>query len=573
MKLEKYQIDTNGSLRKELDIIENATKELLTKGSQEIIINKKELQNIETKTIEIEGTGNFIGVKNSIINIPLEMIVFPFFTNQKQKRNVNFEYKFTDVGITMRSKLSSFDKNDKVYQPSLLEKKIYNYLIIMYEKNIEEEKDIDYIQFEVADFIEKFLGNKMNSQYYPKVEQALKNLKYTQYEFLVDNHKKAGKLKFESPRFFLLDYTKLKIGKRVYYRVKLNSNIINKIIEKRYIKYDSKNLMEITDRDSVADRIYEYISMKRFNKTEGKEKIEVLAGIIPLQTIKINKVKNKKGKIVEYKTSNMSFVRRRIKKAFNVLKDLGYIKNFKEVEEEPKRYTIYYEFNIAKDNICHISSYLSAPESLALMPSNIEENIYSDEISNYENFEAALKKVKRNIYFAKKYNKRIYKKLVRLCDNEGEEFVVEILNRIYNGLNTEIKKTLGAYIDTIVRNLKKEYSQNVSPKLFNFGNDNTSKNNIEEAEVIEVKTEKEEIIEEEKTDDVQNKTDELENTLINLFENFSEERKEEIVQTAKEYFLKDTGCEKLNPIQEKIFNSENVKKLYIRRVLKEIFGI
>lgn len=562
--IETFDIDTKGSLKKELDIVERFTKALITKGNKEVIINKINLADIETKTIEIEGTGNFIGVKNSIINIPLEMIIFPFFTNQKQKRNVNFEYKFTDVGITMRSKLSAFGKEDKVYQPSLLEKKIYNYLIIMYEKNIENGINSEYIEFEVSDFIENFLGNKMNSQYYVKVEQALKNLKYTQYEFLIDNHKKAGKLKFESPRFYLLDYAKLKIGKRVSYRVSINSNIINKIIEKRYIKYDSKNLMEISDKDSVADRIYEFISMKRFNTDRGTEKVEVLAGIVPLQTIKINKRVDKTGKIIEYKTSNMSFVKKRIEKAFQVLVDLEYLKAFRMNEALDGRITIDYVFNTSKDNICHISSYLGNKKPLEALEFDIEEKVLGN-IHTYEKLDKEILKAKRNIYFSKKYTEKTYTLFVNLCEEYDEDFVVEILKKVYKGLNGEIQKTLQAYISGVVNNYKRELialKENRQKK--------TLFEDIEEVEVIEnkVKKEKKEKIKEEEKPPENN----IDETLMDIYMNFSDAKKMEVEEKSKLLYQEDVGAP-LNPVNIRIFNNENVKKLYIRRVLKEMFGL
>jgi len=558
--LETFDIDTEGSLKREIDLVERFTEALITKGSKEVIINKIKPADIETKTIEIEGTGNFIGVKNSIINIPLEMIVFPFFTNQKQKRNVNFEYKFTDVGITMRSKLSAFGKEDKVYQPSLLEKKVYNYLIIMYEKNIENGINSEYIEFEVSDFIENFLGNKMNSQYYVKVEQALKNLKYTQYEFLIDNHKKAGKLKFESPRFYLLDYSKLKHGKRVFYRVSINSNIINKIIEKRYIKYDSKNLMEITDKDSVADRIYEFISMKRFNTDRGTEKVEVLAGIVPLQTIKINKRIDKEGKVVEYKTSNMSFVKKRIEKAFQVLADLQYLKTFRMNEGLDGKITIDYVFNPQKDNICHISSYLGNRKPIEAIEFDIEEKELGN-IHTYEKLNREIEKAKRNIYFSKKYSEKTYTLFTNLCDEYSEDFVVEVVKKVQKGLNGEIKKTLQAYISGVVNNYKKELmaiSENKQTRL-DF-------EDIEEVQVIEpIKIEKEHNKEVEKASDI-------DETLMDIYTNFSEAKKLEVEEKAKGLYQEDVGTP-LNPINLKIFNNENVKKLYIRRVLKEMFGL
>ncbi|MBN1469097.1 MAG: chromosomal replication initiator DnaA [Fusobacteriaceae bacterium] len=564
-ELETFDIDTNGELKKEIDLLEEKVKELITKGSKEIIIDKLPIVDIETKTIEIEGTGNFIGVKNSIINIPLEMIVFPFFTNQKQNRNVNFEYKFTDVGITMRSKLSPFKKDDKVNQPSLLEKKIYNFLIIMYEKNIENGLGTDYIEFEVSDFIENFLGNKMNSQYYVKVEQALKNLKYTQYEFLIDNHKKAGNLKFESPRFYLLDYAKIKFGKRISYRVTINSNIINKIIEKRYIKYDSKNLMEITDKDSVADRIYEFISMKRFNSDRGEEKLEVLAGIIPLQTAKINKRKNKDGQLIEYKTSNMSFVKKRIEKAFSVLVELDYIKEFKILETSEKRNTVEYIFNSSKDNVCHISSYLSNRKIENLEYK--ERKVGNDD--TYEKMEEELIKAKRNVYFSKKYNDRSHSMFIKLCRENGEDFVVEVLKKIYKTLNQEIKKTLSAYVYGVIKNYKKDLDLG---NVYTVGDKNISyevKENVI-GKKVENKIVEAVVVENEIKEDA--KEINVEDTLLEIYMNFSQNKKEEIEGKARLLYQEDVGIP-LNPINLKIFNNENVKKLYIRRVLKEMFGI
>ena len=76
----------------------------------------------------------------------------------------------------------------------------------------------------------------MNRNYYSKVEQSLKNLKNTEYQFVVSNHSKLGKYKFEDEEFKLLTYKKLKIGKKVFYRVTLNNNIRQKIKDKRYIK-------------------------------------------------------------------------------------------------------------------------------------------------------------------------------------------------------------------------------------------------------------------------------------------------------------------------------------------------
>ena len=64
--------------------------------------------------------------------------------------------------------------------------------------------------------------------YYTKVEQALKNLKNTEYQFVVSNNTKLGNYKFENEEFKLLTYQKLEKGRKKYYRVTLNKNIRRK---------------------------------------------------------------------------------------------------------------------------------------------------------------------------------------------------------------------------------------------------------------------------------------------------------------------------------------------------------
>ena len=162
------------------------------------------------------------------------MIYFPFFTPQKQNKRINFKYTFEDLGVTMYSTLIPKDKKDKVFQPSIFEEKIYTFLISMYQEKTNKKIDDSEvaIEFEISDFIVNFLGNKMNRAYYSKVEQALKNLKNTIYQFEISNHTKFGKNKFEDSSFQLLNYQKLKVGKKTFYRVVLNKNIVNKIKSK-----------------------------------------------------------------------------------------------------------------------------------------------------------------------------------------------------------------------------------------------------------------------------------------------------------------------------------------------------
>lgn len=219
----------------ELDSFNIVKSGSLLEDIKKVEIKLNQVPDIEVKEVVIKETGNFLNLKDNIINIPVEMIVFPFFTPQKQNKRVNFQYSFEDLGVTMSCTLIAKDNNDKVFQPSIFEEKIYTYLISMYELKKELNNTDDYIEFEISDFIVNFLGNKMNRTYYTKVEQALKNLKNTEYQFVVSNHTKLGNYKFEDEEFKLLTYQKLEKGRKKFYRVTLNKNIRQKIKDKRYI--------------------------------------------------------------------------------------------------------------------------------------------------------------------------------------------------------------------------------------------------------------------------------------------------------------------------------------------------
>lgn len=344
--LESFNIISSGSLSEDI---------------QKMDMKLSNLPDIEVREVVIQGTGNFLNLQDSIINIPIEMIVFPFFTPQKQNKRINFQYSFEDLGVTMYCTLVAKDNNDKVYQPSVFEEKIYNYLISMYEakKEADIDEEDEYIEFEISDFIVNFLGNKMNRAYYTKVEQALKNLKSTEYQFIVSNHTKFGKYKFEDEEFKLLTYQKLKKGKKVYYRVILNKNIRKKIKDKRYIKYNSRALMEILTKDPIAGRIYKYISKIRYETMKGRINLRTLAAIIPLKMEQETERQNKNGETKTYILNRAKQVLKRVLKAYEVLQELGYIKEF-SYEEAKKENTYYinYEFNPEKDGECHVSDYL-----------------------------------------------------------------------------------------------------------------------------------------------------------------------------------------------------------------------
>lgn len=482
--LDSYQISQSGSLVEDIKNVE---------------IKLSSVPDIEVKEVVIKETGNFLNLKENVINIPVEMIVFPFFTPQKQNKRVNFQYSFEDLGVTMYCTLVAKDNSDKVFQPSTFEEKIYTYLISMYEVKREIDDSDEYIEFEISDFIVSFLGNKMNRTYYTKVEQALKNLKNTEYQFVVSNHTKLGKYKFEDEEFKLLTYQKLKKGKKIYYRVTLNKNIRQKIKDKRYIKYNSRSLLEILTKDPIAGRIYKYISKIRYESMDGRINVRTLAAIIPLKTEQITERKNKNGEVKQYILCRLKQVLKRIEKAFDVLVEMGYILKYdSEYIKEEDNYYINYIFNKDKDGECHVSSFIENKSSKKVLAIPVERNLEVEEAEVIEVVKEAQKvtkstkkstskakdnsvelpesviekvqKAKRNIYVQRAWDKRTDTKIKKIFREDGEALAIEVLNILYKNLNGNIKTTLVQYINGVLKNISLDENANNKQNLTLFNN-------------------------------------------------------------------------------------------------------
>ena len=482
--LDSYQISQSGSLVEDIQNIE---------------IKLNSVPDIEVREVVIKETGNFLNLKENVINIPVEMIVFPFFTPQKQNKRVNFQYSFEDLGVTMYCTLVAKDNSDKVFQPSTFEEKIYTYLISMYEVKREIDDSDEYIEFEISDFIVSFLGNKMNRTYYTKVEQALKNLKNTEYQFIVSNHTKLGKYKFEDEEFKLLTYQKLKKGKKIYYRVTLNKNIRQKIKDKRYIKYNSRSLLEILTKDPIAGRIYKYISKIRYESMDGRINVRTLAAIIPLKTEQITERKNKNGEVKQYILCRLKQVLKRIEKAFDILVEMGYILKYdSEYIKEEDNYYINYIFNKDKDGECHVSSFIENKSSKKVLAISVERNLEVEEAEVVEVVKEAQKvtkstkkstskakdnvvelpesviekvqKAKRNIYVQRAWDKRTDTKIKKIFREDGEVLAIEVLNILYKNLNGNIKTTLVQYINGVLKNISLDENANNKQNLTLFNN-------------------------------------------------------------------------------------------------------
>lgn len=494
-----------GNIKKqdEVDSFNIVKSGSLLEDIKNVEIKLNRVPNIEVKEVVIKETGNFLNLKDNIINIPVEMIVFPFFTPQKQNKRVNFQYSFEDLGVTMSCTLIAKDNNDKVFQPSIFEEKIYTYLISMYELKKEVNDTDDYIEFEISDFIVNFLGNKMNRTYYTKVEQALKNLKNTEYQFVVSNHTKLGNYKFEDEEFKLLTYQKLEKGRKKFYRVTLNKNIRQKIKDKRYIKYNSRSLLEILTKDPIAGRIYKYISKIRYDKDKDRINLRTLAAVIPLKTEQITERANKNGEVKQYVLCRLKQVLKRVEKAFDILVELEYILNYKvEYVKVEDTYYLEYIFNKEKDGECHVSTYIENKSEKAQLnykkdkyknkdieeaeiidivaekveSPKVKEKTLKRDIKKKEEIEFSdeilekIKKAKRNIYVMRAWDKRTDTKIKKIYREEGEERTKEILNILYKNLVTNVKTTLVQYINGIMKNLVSVEKENNKQNLTLFGN-------------------------------------------------------------------------------------------------------
>ncbi|MDO4690092.1 MAG: replication initiator protein A [Fusobacterium sp.] len=476
IEIDNFEVSKTGSLAD--DILDfNRVKN--------VEIEENELPEIELQEILIRDTGNYLNLKENYINIPVEMIVFPFFTPQKQNKRVNFKYNFQDLGVIMHSTLISKDKNDKVFQPSIFEEKIYMFLISMYLDRKDKSEEETVIEFEISDFIVNFLGNKMNRTYYSKVEQALKNLKNTQYQFEISNHTKFGENKFEDKEFKLLTYQKLKIGKKIFYKVYLDKNIVNKIKSKRYIKYNTKNLLEIMTRDPIASRIYKYISKIRYRAAGGDINVRTIAAIIPLK-IEQSTFRETKSGVKVYILSRMKPVLTRILKAFDVLVEMNYIKYYEErfVREEDTYY-ISYVFNKERDGDCHTSEFINKSKEKSVYKENLdgnEEIIDLDEEVNYnDKIEDLIERVKENPKIYSKWNKRADNKIEDILKKDGESVLRRVLCILID-LDKDISSTLVKDINSILKTIKKAKKKG-NPNLSLFENVSKGKGLKDKAQI------------------------------------------------------------------------------------------
>ena len=597
IETENFEVSKTGSLADDLMQFENIN---------DIKIENQEVPDIEVQEIYIRETGNYLNLQENFINIPIEMIYFPFFTPQKQNKRINFKYTFEDLGVTMYSTLIPKDKKDKVFQPSIFEEKIYTFLISMYQEKTNKKIDDSEvaIEFEISDFIVNFLGNKMNRAYYAKVEQALKNLKNTIYQFEISNHTKFGKNKFEDSSFQLLNYQKLKVGKKTFYRVVLNKNIVNKIKSKRYIKYNTKNLLEIMVKDPIASRIYKYISKIRYKNNKGEINVRTLAAIIPLK-IEQRVERIVKNGVKEYYLNRMKPVLTRILKAFEVLLELKYLLSFEEIYKKAENtYYIAYVFNKERDGDCHVSEFVKKTDKNIVKENldGVEEIIDVDaDIEYQDNLEYLINKAKENPKISMKWNAWVDKKIQKILNEDGEEMLKRVLNILIH-MDKNIEIGLPNYISGILKNIGGKGSKkanNINMTIFenvSKGKGLKSKNQIKQARkkgmekisnikeimtennFLEEKLEDKNLLLEKKTEIKNEKLDNVDEKIYNIEESnlekilsfFDEETRNTIEEKALENIKKEVDNNNIDVI----LNVKNFSKtMYYKMIGTSIMKI
>ncbi len=572
------------------DIVSNKNQEALTEILQigdikdfSVNIKATKPKKIPTKTVSLYLEDMDI---RDTINQPFLFIILPFFTSKRQ-RNVNLVYEIANAGIKFGASLSTDNfEGIKNQQPSDFEKNVFYFVLYKFQELLmnsdkNDEEKIKSIAFNIEEVID-YLGLKFSMKYYRKMEETLYNLQATTYKIVIRNRKRAGNIireVYKEP-LNLIKYEKFKERNtetnkmKVYYKVRLDDRIIEELKRKHYSIFDRHLLNDLRKADRASEKIYQYISMKRFSDNVGEQRIETLATIIPLTLTSRIKKQLKNGEYKEYEVSKIKQGLRRIKKSFDILVSKGYLLDYRIEEiKDIKSYRFIYNFNPEKDNNCHISSLIENKSPKAITDKNIQNNDKLELSEFSEKLQGEIKRTKRNIFVSKSWNKRVDNKISKLYKEEGEEYVINILKILYANLNTEITKTLVSYINGIIKNLKNKNMELFSEKIetpeivedtYKPSKIRSSSfketSSVEDAQIIDTKNRKKEVLGE----------DPITKLLLELYDKMNDEEKLDIKEKAIKKYLQTTNSKTFNNIHEKIFKT--MERIYISQILKEEKG-
>lgn len=500
----------------------------------------------------------------------LEFLNYPFFTSRTKKREVNLEYLFVDEGVKLTSTITS-RKGVQGKQPGVFEENIYSFILektyedFNFEKNkfenlglnkqeVEKELKVfmfDYnIKFEIKELLEE-LELKPSPSYYKRVTDALNNIKNTTYRFESINRSKFFKHQvssFEGVDIKLLNFKwEIINNRRVYVVEPMNELIKKMLIENRVLNFTSGSIREIGKKSMIALRIYKYISKKRYGSYTGVSSVYELARIAPYE---IEAVRIKNGK--SYCEDLTRKVTAKLAKLMEILKNTKYLDDY---SFDSNTGEFIYTFSKKKGIITH---YLY--KNNFEIPLNIIENKNTKNSAiktkipkkRFCKLERTILKAKKNIYISKKWNSRMDNKVKNLTETYNEDYAIFILNELYKGVNSEIKKTLIQYTNGIIKNKSfKDFK-----KLYTITKANPSfqKHNLHN----NCKKEKDETV---------NRNKELRKKIMDEYEKMDDNKKIYIEKNIRDVYLKTTNSKSFNKVHEMIFSS--MKDQYIFDYLKE----
>jgi len=358
----------------------------------------------------------------------------------------------------------------------------------------------------------------------------------------------------------------------------LNKNIVNKIKSKRYIKYNTKNLLEIMIKDPIASRIYKYISKIRYKNNKGEINVRTLAAIIPLKMEqRVEKII--KNGVKEYYLNRMKPVLTRILKAFDVLLELEYIMSFEErYDKDEKTYYIAYVFNKERDGDCHMSEFIKKNEKNIVKENidGVEEVIdLNADIDYQDNIEYLINKAKENPKISPKWNAWVDKKIKKILAEDGEEMLKRVCgkgSKKVNNINMTIFENVSKGKGLKSKNQIKQARKKGMEKISNIKEIMTENNFLEEK--LEDKT----LLLEEKVEVKNEKLDKVGEKIYNIEESnlekilslFDEETKNNIEEKALENIKKEVDNNNIDVI----LNVKNFSKtMYYKMIGTSIMKI
>jgi hypothetical protein len=561
---EKYN---KGATMEKKDVALSLFSGILEHSPKAMKVISEEIEEIETKIIKYGHVSENLEVTS------MDHISLPFFT-RKRNRRVNLQYQFSDLGVTMYANLTS--QKEKIKQPSEFEESIYEYVMQkcfeIYRLKInkietdtsltEKEKQLSVenifskitVDFSLDELLD-FLGAGNSGSWRSKVDEAMENLKFVEYYFNVNNAKLANNssFEFETRTFKLLNYEKIKVGKKKGYRVWPSSTMLfHSFQNKNYLYFTPESRKEIGKKSRSALRVFRYISKKRFSKEEDTSSLEALAIIVPYE-IEIVRVKETKQGMKEYVEDRRKKAKELIESHMDVLVELGYLSDYQtHYIPEQKSYEFWYRFG---EKMGIVTSYLiknkNKKDRKIAEIKNIKSEEFYQEADLTEKVVKQVREAKRNIYISKAWNKRADNKIKKIFSEHGEDYTVFVLKAAYKNLKQEIKSTLVQYLNGIIKKVpmnefEEEHKENKSVKA-------TAKKEIVEAEIVEQKPK-------------QLQEDPMSDLIYNMFLDMKEVKKQEIKEKAIQKYLKETGSKSLNSVHEKIFKS--MEKSYIIRIIK-----